>query len=210
MSGTHAIYAKGVEEHLHLAYGINLKRYSLIFGSIHPDFSSSFKKEYPHYLKDSLEEISQRVELMIEALDTKKELETMAFSRELGIILHYTADYFCRMHNDVGGIPHPRKRKHIHYERDLHKFIKKCHLEVLREEVVNSLDYDLKEMDRMSFKDYLIYQHNRYMKEASKRVIIESKRMVKETDVVFSYKMELIVASYVVWKVISKTKLLNK
>ena len=48
------------------------------------------------------------------------------------------------------------------------------------------------------------------MKEASKRVITESKRMVKETDVVFSYKMELIVASYVVWKVIGKTKLLGK
>ena len=209
MSATHALYARNVQEHLSLTYGVKLKRVSFLYGAIEPDFSSMFKK-YPHYLNQSLDEISERVELMIEGLDTKKELETMAFSRELGVILHYIADYFCRVHNDIRGVPHPKNRRHIHYEQKLHKFIKQCHLEVLREEVANSLEYDLKEIDRMSFKDYVIYQHNKYMKEASKRVISENKRMVKETDVVYSYEMELLVASYIVWKVMGKTKLLGK
>ncbi len=210
MSATHAIYVKGVEEHLRLAYGVKLKRYSLLFGALKPDFSTVFKKKYPHYMKDSLDEISGRVELITDALVTKRELETIAFSRELGVILHYIADYFCRVHNDINGVPHPRRRKHIRYEKKLHKFVKCCRLEVLREEIVNSLEYDMKEIDRMSFKDYVIYQHNKYMKEASKRVIIENKRMVKEVDVVFSYEMELLTASYVVWKVMRKTKLLGK
>ena len=142
VSATHALYAKSVNEHLKLAYGINLKRYSLILGSIGPDFSSTFKKRCPHYLEDSLEEISERVEVLVESIDTKREMETMAFSRELGVILHYVADYFCRMHNNIGGVPHPRRRRHIHYERKLHRFIKKCHLEVLREEVIKNLEYD--------------------------------------------------------------------
>ena len=209
ISATHALYAKGIKEHVSLAYGINLKRYSLILGSIGPDFSSTFKKRCPHYLMDSLEEISDRVEVLIESVDTKREMETMAFSRELGVILHYVADYFCRVHNNIGGIPHPRRSRHIRYERKLHHFIKRCHLEVLREEVLNSLEYDLKEVDRMSFKDYIVYQHNKYMKEASKKVVSASKRMVRETDVVYSYETELLVASYVVWKVMGKTKLLG-
>ena len=210
ISATHALYAKDVSEHILLVYGVKLKRYSLIYGTIEPDFSSTFKRKYPHYLKDSLDEISDRLDVIVESLDTKRELETVAFSRELGVILHYIADYFCRVHNDIGGVPHPRRSKHLRYERNFHKFVKRCHLEVLRETVMKELEYDLKEIERMSFKDYVIYQHNKYMKEASKRSISQSKRMIKETDVVYSYEMQLLIASYVVWKVMNKTKLLNK
>ena len=156
ISATHAIYVKGVEEHLRILYGVKLNSHSLKFGAIHPNASFAFHKKYPHYLKDSLDEIAMRVELMTEMLETRKELETKKFSRELGVILHYVADYFCRAHNDFKGIPPSSKRKHRCYERKLHRFVKRCRLEVLREEVMEILDYDLKEIDRVSFKDYVI------------------------------------------------------
>ena len=37
MSFTHVLYAKQICEHISLKYGITLKRYSFIYGSVKPD-----------------------------------------------------------------------------------------------------------------------------------------------------------------------------
>ena len=112
MSMTHALYAKHVAEHIFLVYGVKLKRYSLIYGAIKPDASTIFAK-YPHYINLSLDNLCETVDDLIETIEGRNELETRAFARELGVVLHYISDYFCRVHNDVNGIKHPQNFRHI-------------------------------------------------------------------------------------------------
>lgn len=209
MSTTHALYAKQVAEHIFLVYGVKLKRYSLIYGAIKPDASTIFAK-YPHYIELSLDNLCETVSMLIENIDTRKEMETSAFSRELGVILHYIADYFCRVHNNVNGQKHDRHLKHIWYEKKLHKEIKKYELEKLREEVTNDLEYDTKKIDMISFKDYIVYKHNKYMKDAGKMYVYDNNKKRKQTDIKYSYKMELLMASYIIKKINDKTKLLGR
>ena len=209
MSSTHALYAKHVAEHILLVYGVKLKRYSLIYGAIKPDVSTIFAK-YPHYINASLDNLCDTVEMLIENIEGKKELESRAFARELGVILHYIADYFCRVHNNVNGKKHLKNMKHIWYEKSLHKVIKKYELEHLREDATNDLEYDLKKIDMISFEDYIIYKHNRYMKDAGKLYLHDNNKRRKQTDIKYSYKMELLIASYIVKKIKDKTKLLRK
>lgn len=209
MSMTHALYAKHVAEHIFLVYGVKLKRYSLIYGAIKPDASTIFAK-YPHYINLSLDNLCETVDDLIETIEGRNELETRAFARELGVVLHYIADYFCRVHNDVNGIKHPKNFRHIWYEQGLHRAIKKYELEALREEVTNDLDYDIKKIDMISFKDYIIYKHNRYMKETGKMYMKDNNKKRKKTDIVYSYKMELLISSYIVKKILDKTKLLGR
>ncbi len=209
MSMTHALYAKHVVEHIFLVYGIKLKKYSLIYGAIKPDVSTIFAK-YPHYINLSLDNLCQTTDLLIDNIDGKSEMETRAFARELGVILHYIADYFCIVHNDVNGQKHPKNIKHILYEQSLKRFVKKYKLDELRKEVTNDLDYDLKKIDMISFEDYIIYEHNRYMKEAGKLYMYNNEQKKKQNDVKFSYKMELLISSYIIKKISDKTKLLGR
>ena len=209
MSMTHALYAKHVAEHIFLVYGVKLKRYSLIYGAIKPDASTIFAK-YPHYISLSLDNLCETVDDLIETVEGRNELETRAFARELGVVLHYIADYFCRVHNDVRGIRHPKNFRHIWYEQGLQRVIKKYELEALREEVTNDLDYDIKKIDMISFKDYIIYKHNRYMKEAGKMYMKDNNKKKRRIDIVYSYKMELLISSYIVKKILDKTKLLGR
>ena len=112
MSMTHALYAKHVAEHIFLVYGVKLKRYSLIYGAIKPDASTIFAK-YPHYINLSLDNLCETVDDLIETIEGRNELETRAFARELGVVLHYIADYFCRVHNDVHGKIESRDSTHV-------------------------------------------------------------------------------------------------
>ena len=127
-----------------------------------------------------------------------------------GVILHYIADYFCRVHNDVNGKRHLKNMKHIWYEKRLHRAIKKYELESLREEVTNDLEYDIKKIDMISFSDYIIYKHNRYMKDAGKLFLHDNSKKRLQIDIKYSYKMELLIASYIIKKINDKTKLLGR
>ena len=64
MSATHAMYAKKIYEHIYLMYGVKLKKYNLIYGSIKPDVSILFPK-YPHYINDSLDSLCESVDMII-------------------------------------------------------------------------------------------------------------------------------------------------
>ena len=82
MSTPHALFAKHVAEHIFLVYGVKLKRYSLIYGAIKPDVSTIFAK-YPHYINLSLDNLSETVEILIEEIEGRQEMETRAIAREL-------------------------------------------------------------------------------------------------------------------------------
>lgn len=171
MSVTHAIYARKIAEHIRLMYGINLKRYSLIYGSIKPDVSVLFSGA-PHYINKSLDGLCQNAELLIESTNNVNEIETRAFSRELGVILHFITDYFCRAHNDINGRKHPTNYSHVLYEQKFQNKLKTYELDAVRENIVATLENDLEKINKTSLKEYIRYKHNRYMREAREAILI--------------------------------------
>ena len=150
MSVTHAIYAKKIVEHIKLMYNVNLKKYNIIYGSIKPDISVLFSK-HPHYINKSLNEMCKNVNLLIKLTDGRYGIESRSFARELGTVLHYTADFFCKAHNDINGQPHLTNYYHILYEQRFQNQLRAYELDVVRENVINFIDYNLEKI-----KDNLI------------------------------------------------------
>ena len=198
MSLTHIAYARQIEEHIFLKYGDNLKHYSLIYGSIKPDASILYGGKTPHYFHMSLDMLCESANILINSTESLRQLETRSFSRELGVIMHYITDYFCRVHNDINGIKHSENFRHVMYEQKFHRNLVVYELEMLREKNLNNEDEALKRMNSTSLKMYLIYKHNKYMKEAGKLYFynnLEKKRLI---DLQYSFCTSIEVASYIV------------
>ena len=123
MSFTHVLYAKQICEHISLKYGITLKRYSFIYGSVKPDVSILFLGKTKHYFDVSLDMVTESANVLINAINSEKEIETKAFARELGVIMHYITDFFCRVHNDINGIKHSENFRHVLYEQRFQKVL---------------------------------------------------------------------------------------
>lgn len=198
MSLTHIAYARQIEEHIFLKYGVNLKHYSLIYGSIKPDASILYGGKTPHYFHMSLDMLCESANILINSTESLRQLETRAFSRELGVIMHYISDYFCRVHNDINGVKHSENFRHVIYEQKFHRNLEVYELEMLREKNLSNEDEALKRMNNTSLKMYLIYKHNKYMKEAGKLYFynnLEKKRLI---DLQYSFCTSIEVASYIV------------
>lgn len=202
MSATHAMYAKKIYEHIYLMYGVKLKKYNLIYGSIKPDVSILFPK-YPHYINDSLDSLCESVDMIIKSTHNQREVETRAFSRELGVVLHYMTDFFCMVHNDVNGKKHPTNYKHIAYEQSFQNKLKSFELDEVREKVANSFYDELKRINNTSLKSYIIYKHNKYMKEIGKSYLYNSNNKKRNIDINYSLGMPMIIASYIIDTILS-------
>lgn len=200
MSLTHVLYAKEILEHISLKYGINLKGYSLIYGSVKPDVSILFLGKTKHYFDVSLDMVCESANIMISAINSKEEIEAKAFARELGVILHYIADFFCRVHNDINGTSHSENFRHILYEQRFQNALEEYELDVLREEILLIEEKEITKIEMMSLKNYLIYRHNKYMKEAGKFYFYNSLEKMRNIDLKYSFGLSLIVASYIVKK----------
>lgn len=202
MSATHAMYAKKIYEHIYLMYGVKLKKYNLIYGSIKPDVSILFPK-YPHYINDSLDSLCESVDMIIKSTHNQREVETRAFSRELGVVLHYMTDFFCMVHNDVNGKKHPTNYKHIAYEQSFQNKLKSFELDEVREKVANSFYDELKRINNTSLKSYIVYKHNKYMKEIGKSYLYNSNNKKRNIDINYSLGMPMIIASYIIDTILS-------
>ena len=200
MSFTHVLYAKQICEHISLKYGITLKRYSFIYGSVKPDVSILFLGKTKHYFDVSLDMVTESANVLINAINSEKEIETKAFARELGVIMHYITDFFCRVHNDINGIKHSENFRHVLYEQRFQKVLEEYELDVLREKTLLVEDEEIKKIETMSLKNYLIYRHNKYMKEAGKFYFYDSAEKIRQIDMRYSFGISLIVASYIVQK----------
>lgn len=200
MSLTHVLYAKEICEHISLKYGINLKRYSLIYGSVKPDVSILFLGKTKHYFDVSLDMVCESANIMISAINSKEEIEAKAFARELGVILHYITDFFCRVHNDINGIKHSENFKHVLYEQRFQKALEEYELDVLREKILLTEDEEINKIETMSLKNYLTYRHNKYMKEAGKFYFYNGMEKMRLIDMKYSFGISVIVASYIIKK----------
>ncbi|MFT8316590.1 MAG: zinc dependent phospholipase C family protein [Clostridium sp.] len=109
---THILFSKIVYKHCLKELNFKLNKNIFMYGNIKPDISpDTFKSS--HTLKDSIGIVSEHFnELSNNKLDIKQ------FSMLLGMICHYTADYFCIYHTEE----YSKKSifKHIAYEIALH------------------------------------------------------------------------------------------
>lgn len=197
MSRTHIAYAKEIKTHIWLKYKINLRHYSFIYGSIKPDSTMLYTGKTRHYFDESLDDICLSAKLLINAIDSREEMETRAFARELGVIMHYITDFFCKVHNDVGGKKHPENFTHILYEQYFGKQLEGYELDLLREKTLQTLDEEINLIYKTSLRDYLIKKHNEYMKEAGKFRFRRSAEYARLIDLKYSFCVSLMVASYI-------------
>jgi hypothetical protein len=87
---------------------INRKRF--MYGCVKPDITSLFFT-HPHFYRISRKFIFKKIEKM----GRKKrgsEKKNKAFSEELGVVLHYIADFFTSVHNIIPN----RLKEHIAFE----------------------------------------------------------------------------------------------
>lgn len=94
-------------------WNVELNRKSFLYGCIKPDICSLFFS-HPHFYRISKKFFFKKIrKLMKKKIKVGK--KNKKFSEDLGIILHYTADFFTSVHNIV-----PNKLKeHIIFEKRL-------------------------------------------------------------------------------------------
>lgn len=205
MSKMHATFSIQIYKYLFLKYNIKLKKKSLIYGSIKPDASTIFAK-YPHYIDKSVDMLTARISMLIDATDNEKQLETYAFAKELGVATHYLADYFCRVHNDINGKKHYEGIKHIMYEQKMVSKIKKDEIEILSMEAIKKIDNNLKFINANSLSMFITKRHARYMKEAKKLYLHDNERRKNILDVSYASEITLTVCSYIINSILNQRR----
>jgi hypothetical protein len=112
---THAYLGKELFPVICETWNVTLSRKRLIRGSIKPDMSSLFLR-YPHFWKYSHKFVEKKMRKLarMTLVPGKK---NGRFSENLGIVLHYVADYFTAVHNVN---PNPL-REHMEYETRLYQ-----------------------------------------------------------------------------------------
>ena len=115
---SHVILGNFLCERLKYEYGIHLNKENFLLGNILPDISAKFLIK-PHILKNYHMQIKRLIQNMLDEEQTSV-FSGKRFSRNLGIICHYYADFFCYPHNSkyTGDIA-----SHFKYERDLFLFL---------------------------------------------------------------------------------------
>lgn len=111
---THAYLGEALFPALCETWGATLSRKRLIRGSVKPDFSSLFLR-YPHFWKHSHKYVEKKIR-KLERATLVSGRKNGKFSENLGVVLHYVADYFTAVHN---ASPNPL-REHMAYETRLH------------------------------------------------------------------------------------------
>ncbi len=98
-------------------WGLPLSKKKFLFGCVKPDVSSLFFR-HPHFWKYSRKYFFAKVD-RLSAHRIEAEKKNKKFSEELGIALHYAADFFTSAHN----VTPNRIQEHIAFENALHDAI---------------------------------------------------------------------------------------
>ena len=114
---SHILVGSLVYEHLKTEQGIYLEKSSFISGNVIPD-RTSLAVTHPHFMKFSLGFVQAEIEALSE-IYLESAFVGSEYSRRLGIICHYYADFFCYAHSsDYKQIV----VNHMKYERLLYEY----------------------------------------------------------------------------------------
>lgn len=104
---------------------MELDKKNLIYGSIKPDIPlhlsglKHFKPQSFNYICSQIHQLSQ-----LTLINNKEHIGLV--SKQIGIVTHYVADYFCVPHNDRNTYKN-HFINHFQYEKKLHKFYKESY-----------------------------------------------------------------------------------
>ena len=115
---SHLLLAMAMEHHVKEKYGISLRTDAFYYGNVRPDLTPRGFKRYPHTFEDSMPMFRYQCQLLRIASRLMRP-PMYLLSYRLGIILHYTADFFTYAHNDRE-LFHKGKA-HFQYENELYK-----------------------------------------------------------------------------------------
>ena len=151
-------------EYIKEKHAIFLNKKSFVKGNYSPDFSTSMITR-PHYIKNNLGHVQKEIEALSN-IKLKSAFIDKEYSKRLGIICHYCADFFCFAHSIYFK---ESMKAHIKYERRLHKYF------VSRLSLIKNIRFMLKKdnsinVDKINLiidryqSDYL-YSSNAYSKD---------------------------------------------
>lgn len=116
---SHIVIARQIYKNIDEKLNVKLDKNNLIYGSIKPDLPLH-SSGIPHFKPQSFNYICNKIhELSLQPLCNNREF-IKYISRQIGIVTHYIADYFCVPHNDR--VTYKKHfLDHISYEASLHK-----------------------------------------------------------------------------------------
>jgi hypothetical protein len=118
-TSSHILMGRFLSEYVETHYKIRLERKSFILGNILPDYCPSFLIR-PHFLKNNAVHVQNILRLLLSRRSSA--CYDKRYSRLLGIICHFYADFFCYAHSDCfsGSLS-----EHIAYENTLQRYFEK-------------------------------------------------------------------------------------
>ncbi|SMB86705.1 Zinc dependent phospholipase C [Desulfonispora thiosulfatigenes DSM 11270] len=141
---SHLFLSGKIKEVINVNEEGNLKSASFSMGSIIPDIHPD-KRNLPHNITASLPFLVKKTEECIKVGKGDNELS----SKNLGIITHFLADYFCLAHNDEN----MNLWEHMLYEKKLHKAL-------TSEELIPSDNFKIPLRD---IEEWVREKHNLYL-----------------------------------------------
>lgn len=114
---SHILIGKYLCQYVNDHYKILLEPKSYVLGNVLPDYYLSFLIR-PHCVKYQAAHVQNIIRLLLTQRSNR--YSDKKYSRFLGILCHFYADFFCYAHNDnfTGGIS-----EHIAYENNLHRYL---------------------------------------------------------------------------------------
>lgn len=172
---THRYLGTLLYPELRARWNVHLDEEAFVYGCVKPDVSTLFIR-HPHFWKISKKFVFKLMERL-----AKRELKPgkahRSFSIELGIVMHYVADFFTSVHNMT---PNPI-REHIEFEKRLHElFIDGVDEATIagffnfRDELPNGATILARELSRRHAR----YEPNRETPEADLREIVGASVLV--------------------------------
>jgi hypothetical protein len=96
---SHLLIAMAMEKHIKDKYGLSLRSDMFYYGNIRPDMTPRGERKLPHTFKDSMV-IFMRICKQLKERSCFERPPLYLFSYKLGILLHYTADFFTYAHHN--------------------------------------------------------------------------------------------------------------
>lgn len=152
---SHMLISNFLTKYLREQNGIIVSRGSFLAGNLLPDFSPSYKKLahapdcWAGYIKRELEQLS----------DLKQESTRFDryYSRRLGVVCHFYADFFCYPHTEAYN---GSSYQHMKYEWELYRYTRQNYSRITRViyEAGSTADKDVETLDagfKILLKEYL-------------------------------------------------------
>ena len=117
---SHLLLAMMIESQIKERYGVSLRSDAFYYGNIRPDLTPRGLKRYPHTFQDSMPIFRHKCYLLYLASRMMRP-PMYLLSYRLGVILHYTADFFTLAHNDMTLFYN--RKEHFKYENELYRVL---------------------------------------------------------------------------------------